>query len=350
MRAAPSEDASFVALVDVLADFARTLLRDYQVQDILDQLTARVRDVLPVNGAGVMLEDEAGTLRFQAASDDTVRTIESLQIELDEGPCISAYRTGKQVLLDDLSTCTTFPAFAPRAVAGGLAAVYSFPMWHERQALGALDLYSDVPGLLTRRQVAAGQTLADVATVYVLHAQNRVRSRLAEAELLRQAITDPLTGLANRRLLIDHLDLALAGSRRTGRSVAVLFLDLDNFKAVNDNLGHAAGDRLLIEVAHRVRRAVRPSDTAARIGGDEFAVVCADVAGVDEAAAIALRIFTALETPVELEGQPMVVTPSIGVAAASGGEIDADTLLAHADAAMYLAKSNGGSRIETPQH
>ena len=192
--------------------------------------------------------------------------------------------------------------------------------------------------------------MADVATVYVLHAQNRGRSRLAEEELLRRAITDPLTGLANRRLLIDHLDLALAGCRRTGRSVAVLFLDLDHFKAVNDDLGHAAGDRVLIEVASRVRRAVRPSDTAARIGGDEFAVVCADLASLDEAAAIAFRIFTALETPVDLEVQSMVVTASIGVAAGSVGEIDADTLLAQADAAMYLAKANGGKRIETLQH
>jgi diguanylate cyclase (GGDEF)-like protein len=297
-----------------------------------------------------MLEDDSGTLRFQAASDETVRTIESLQIELDEGPCISAYSTGKQVLLDNLSTCTTFPAFAPRALAGGLAAVYSFPMWHEGQALGALDLYSEVPGLLTPTQVAAGQTLADVATVYVLHAQNRDRSRLAEEELLRQAITDPLTGLANRRLLIDHLELALAGSKRSGRSAAVLFLDLDHFKTVNDNFGHPVGDRVLIEVAIRIRRAVRPSDTAARIGGDEFAMVCADVASLDEATAIARRIFTALETPLELDGRSIVVTSSIGIATGSGGEIDRDTLLARADAAMYLAKAHGGNRIETLQH
>ena len=156
------DGARLIALLDVLTDMPRNLLRDYEVTDILDELTRRTPDILPVDGAGVMIEDESGVLRFTAASDDTVRYIESLQIELGEGPCLAAYQTGEQVLLDDLSTTTLFRAFAPRALENRLHAVYSFPMWHDGQSLGALNLYRITPAALTLAQTATGQTLADV--------------------------------------------------------------------------------------------------------------------------------------------------------------------------------------------
>jgi diguanylate cyclase (GGDEF)-like protein len=220
-------------------------------------------------------------------------------------------------------------------------------MWHDGEGLGALNLYrGDSPDTLTSTQTATGQTLADVATVYILHAREREQARVESDEVLQLAITDPLTGLANRRMLIDHLDLALARSTRNGRTVTVLYLDLDNFKDVNDRLGHAGGDQVLVEVASRLRHAVRPSDTPARMGGDEFAVVCDELSAPAEATSVAARILAALQAPIQIADTSVIVTSSIGVDTGLGTNNDANTLLANADAALYLAKANGRNRIE----
>ena len=164
-----------------------------------------------------------------------------------------------------------------------------------------------------------------------------------EAQLLHDALHDPLTGLANRVLFADHVERALASRRRGRTQVALLFLDLDDFKVVNDTLGHRAGDRLLIEVARRLSEATRAGDIAARQGGDEFTVLLDRVHGVDDAVASAARLATALGRPIELEGLNVSITVSIGIALASD-ENNADDLLAHADAAMYAAKAQGKAR------
>ncbi|HEY7937866.1 MAG TPA: EAL domain-containing protein [Candidatus Limnocylindrales bacterium] len=165
-----------------------------------------------------------------------------------------------------------------------------------------------------------------------------------EAQLLHDTLHDPLTGLANRVLFREHADRALSRSRRRRSSVALLFLDLDDFKVINDSLGHRAGDRLLIEVARRLTSTLRSEDVAARQGGDEFTVLVERVTGVAEAEALAERLAVELSRPIELEGRQLVVRASIGIALAGAGEIGADDLLAHADAAMYAAKSGGKAR------
>jgi diguanylate cyclase (GGDEF)-like protein/PAS domain S-box-containing protein len=169
------------------------------------------------------------------------------------------------------------------------------------------------------------------------------RKRL-EAQLLHDALHDPLTGLANRVLFREHVDRTLARSRRRRTSVALLFLDVDDFKIVNDSLGHGAGDRLLIEVARRIVGVIRPGDVAARQGGDEFTVLVERVRDVDEAVALADRLAVELRRPMILEGRSLVIGASIGIALARGTEADADDLLTHADAAMYAAKAQGKAR------
>ncbi len=164
-----------------------------------------------------------------------------------------------------------------------------------------------------------------------------------EAQLLHDALHDPLTGLANRVLFADHVERALASRRRGRTKVALLFLDLDDFKVVNDTLGHRAGDRLLIEVARRLSEATRDGDIAARQGGDEFTVLLDRVHGVDDAVASAERLAASLRGPIELEGLNISITVSVGIALASD-ENSADDLLAHADAAMYAAKAHGKAR------
>ena len=169
------------------------------------------------------------------------------------------------------------------------------------------------------------------------------QKRLQE-QLVHDALHDPLTGLANRVLFRDHVERAIAGRHRRRRNIAVLFLDLDNFKVVNDSLGHRAGDRLLAEVGRRLSATIRATDIAARQGGDEFTILLDGVRGVAEATASAERIAAALGKPIELDGRSIVVAVSIGIAMAGGPEVAADDLLAHADAAMYEAKGQGRAR------
>ena len=167
-----------------------------------------------------------------------------------------------------------------------------------------------------------------------------------QARLEHQALHDPLTGLANRALLIDRVDHALSAmDRRSGRP-ALLFMDLDRFKWVNDASGHSMGDQLLVEVAGRLHALIRPSDTVARLGGDEFIVLCEDLADpVGDALAVARRIAEELARPFRIGGREVFVDASIGVAAGAPGD-SAEAVLARADQAMYRAKQLGRGRIE----
>jgi diguanylate cyclase (GGDEF)-like protein/PAS domain S-box-containing protein len=179
--------------------------------------------------------------------------------------------------------------------------------------------------------------------------QDITERKRAEERLAFQATHDALTGLPNRALFLDHLGVALARARRRPRpgSVAVLFFDLDRFKSVNDALGHEVGDRLLVEVGHRLRETVRPADTVARFGGDEFAMLCEDLHSEQEAVGIALRLLAEVPKPIRVGGHELFVTPSIGVALAGGGPgEEPEGLLRDADAAMYLAKERGKARFE----
>jgi diguanylate cyclase (GGDEF)-like protein/PAS domain S-box-containing protein len=166
----------------------------------------------------------------------------------------------------------------------------------------------------------------------------------AEARLIALALHDSLTGLPNRRLLLDRLEQALARSRRDGQDVAVLFLDLDSVKRVNDSLGHEAGDQLLIEVAKNLTAVVRDVDTVARLGGDEFVLVCEQVSGREELVALAQRVLDAVRIPVDVGGETVVVTASIGVVTPASPSDRPQDLLRAADAAMYEAKNGGKAR------
>ncbi|MGP1673786.1 MAG: diguanylate cyclase domain-containing protein [Candidatus Limnocylindrales bacterium] len=167
--------------------------------------------------------------------------------------------------------------------------------------------------------------------------------RTLEAKLRFQAFHDPLTGLANRRRFVDAVGAALAVRHQPG-SVAALFLDLDDFKTVNDGLGHAAGDELLAAVATRIQAGVRDEDLAARLGGDEFGILLADVRDAEDAMAIADRVLKALEAPIDIAGARVQVGASIGIAFDSATTKTVDVLLAEADIAMYRAKANGKGR------
>ena len=166
-----------------------------------------------------------------------------------------------------------------------------------------------------------------------------------EQRLAHDAGHDPLTDLPNRAMLMDHLDATIARSRRSGSVAAALFLDLDRFKLVNDAMGHAAGDDLLVQFSHRLRSVLRGSDLGARTGGDEFVVVCSDLNATEDAEAIARRIAEVLRDPFTIAGRTVFVSASIGIALADD-TCDAGDLLRNADAAAYRAKERGRNRYE----
>jgi diguanylate cyclase (GGDEF)-like protein/PAS domain S-box-containing protein len=169
--------------------------------------------------------------------------------------------------------------------------------------------------------------------------------RSLEQAIRDMAFHDPLTGLPNRKLLSDRLDLALAQARRNKRTMAVLFLDLDGFKAVNDGWGHAQGDVLLRDVAGRLAGALRTADTVARIGGDEFTVLIPELPQEEGAVEVSRKILRELERAFRVGDTECAVTASIGIALYPRDGETADALLRSADAAMYQAKAQGGNRF-----
>ena len=196
---------------------------------------------------------------------------------------------------------------------------------------------SRFPVTMTASPVVGSSSPAGAVIVF----RDTSERKAFEEQLARHAFQDALTGLANRRLLLDHLDHALLQSERTGNQVAVLFCDIDRFKVVNDNLGHQVGDELLRVVADRLRRAVRPGDTLSRYGGDEFVILLEGVTSADDAGEVATAVLEALHDPVTLSGgHEVVATMSIGGALSESGR-SRDDLLHDADVAMYRAKERG---------
>jgi diguanylate cyclase (GGDEF)-like protein len=205
----------------------------------------------------------------------------------------------------------------------------------ERSPLGLAILHFDrprAPDASDRRVLESAADLAHIA----------IEAMAAQERLVHQATHDALTGLPNRLLFLDRTAVALTRLARSPLSVAVLFLDLDRFKTVNDSLGHDVGDRLLVALARRLEQVMRPADTVARFGGDEFTILCEDIDGQEEAAAIATRVREVVAEPVSLEGHDLWVTASIGIASTADPGRAASELVEDADAAMYRAKRAGG--------
>jgi len=345
-------------LSTVLSEFACTLVTGTPSQAILDRLIARIVEMLPVTGAGVTLLSPGTGPHLVAASSEAAMRFQQLQTSTGEGPCVTAYETGEATAIPDLHRGDErFPRFCTAATEAGLAAMFAFPLGHAGGRLGALDLYRDSPGPLAPADLAIAQTLADVATAYLLNARAHQEARDAIDLLRASTLHDPLTGLPNRVLLEQRLEHAAQRARRSHSPTGVLFVDLDRFKQVNDTYGHDAGDALLVAVARRLTELLRPGDTLARLSGDEFVLLCEDLGRPEDLAGIADRIQQACANPFTLcagegpgDGRDIVgsvactvhITASIGTAFASAGEGIGQQLVRDADFAMYRAKRNGG--------
>ncbi|MFS0699537.1 diguanylate cyclase [Cellulomonas sp. 179-A 4D5 NHS] len=339
-------------LVEAVARLASLATADFDADEMLRQLCRVASQVVPVDGVGVMgVPDDQGhrpRARFVDAV-GPVNAAEELQESLQEGPCRDAIDSGEIVVIDDLAGMQrVWSGFAPAAVRQALGAVIAIPLRSRGRVWGTLDLYRHEHGPWTVDEIRAGRMLADVAVSYLVMAFDRDQARSDRLEVEHRSLHDPLTGLPNRRLLFDRIEHALAAARRTGGPIAVAFIDVDRFKIINDTYGHATGDGVLSETAHRLAATVRACDTLARIAGDEFVLLIEQLPRNPEEArpivdAIAKRLHAALDPPLTgLSATPVTISAGITITPAAGGT-SADDLLHVADAAMYEAKARGGS-------
>ncbi|MEM7250292.1 MAG: diguanylate cyclase [Pseudomonadota bacterium] len=224
------------------------------------------------------------------------------------------------------------------------------PLWNGESIVGIaqLDRRGSLADVFSPTDLEVFVLFAHQLALSVDNATLNERQRIAvrrleraNSRMERLAFVDPLTGLANRRLLMDRLDQSVAITRRTRRPFAVIYLDLDLFKEINDTLGHDYGDELLKEVANRLRASVRNQDTVARVGGDEFVVLLAEVTGADGALTVADKIQESLNEPFFFNRRELQISASIGISMAPDHALDAATLLKCADRAMYRSKESG---------
>ncbi|MCP3938084.1 MAG: EAL domain-containing protein [Actinomycetia bacterium] len=349
----------------------------FALVDASGNLVARTAGHNPVlgsaNGPDAAIVDERVIIRDEVASTGAfIETSVDVSFVFADGRPAEAPDSGDLIvasaMVDDLAT----PVFVWQdrsdvlgplgtlrvaVVVGLLASLFlavGGALWLGRKAARRLSALTELTeamgeGDWSRRAGAhgrdeLGQLSASIDRMAEQVELDRRRRRQIEDRLAHQALHDPLTGLANRAKFLDRLGDALARSSRSGAPVAVLFCDLDNLKVVNDQMGHNAGDDLLVGIAARMAASVRPSDTVARFGGDEFVVLCAEMAATDDATIVADRLMLALAEPFAVQGELVSSSASVGIAVGSGISDTADALVRDADAAMYAAKRAGKAR------
>ena len=288
----------------------------------------------------ILLTDPGGSrLHIAAASGlggDHPFALDGVTVGPDGGPCGRAIWRGSIVVADEADVRTPERRLADRAQLAGC--------WAAPLPTGANRGRQGVVLALATNAVPEPAEIQELETLAALVAIAVDRER-DSTELDRQRRHDGLTGLVNRGVLVDRLRAALARSGRLATASAVLFVDLDRFKAVNDSLGHDAGDRLLVALAERLKRAMRPGDTVGRLGADEFVVVCEDVGGDYQALSIARDLAEVVAKPFSLSGQEVFLTACIGIAV-GGDERGAEELLRDADAATARAKERGPNHFQ----
>ncbi len=321
---------------EAIAHLGQVALRQPELGALIDEVVTTVAGTLDLDACGVLKlrEDEELLDILAKVGYDGPDTALPAGTGTHSG---YALKTGRPVVVEDLRSETRFDTRLLRDE--GIVSAMNAPIEGRERPFGVLSALSARP-----RRFRAGEVNFLVAVANVLSAA--VERQRKEESARHAALHDPLTGLSNRTLALDRIDRALARRRRDGTGVAVLVLDLDRFKIINDSLGHAAGDQVLIALASRLGETVRQSDTIARLGADEFVVVCDRPDEVRHVIELAERIGAALARPLLSAGGEHFLTASIGIAIAEGPEDTAASLLRDADAAMHRAKNVGPGRYE----
>ena len=324
------------------------IARRDRLEDVLDGLCRSIEERAPGTRCTVMLLNPDGrTVRHGAAPSMTtsfILAIDGAEIGPMEGSCGAAMHSGVDVVAEDIATHPYWVEWKSVALPDGLRACWSTPLLSteprpaERRVLGSFAVYWEEPHVPTDEEQRLVRRVADITAIAIEREQ-------AEKALTDASLTDALTGLANRRLFLLRLGEALGRGSPDLPSVAVLYLDLDGFKLVNDSMGHDVGDQLLRAVGGRLRGVVRPGDTVARLGGDEFAIICESVSDLKAAEVLAERARSVLVAPFRVAARDIFTTASVGVSLGSASA-SPDRLVDDADTAMYQAKARGRARVE----
>jgi diguanylate cyclase (GGDEF)-like protein len=295
-------------------------------------------------GSVLLLDEDGEHLRHGAApsmAEAYVKAIDGACIGPKVGSCGTAVYRRAPVIVSDIMTDSLWEDYRGLASPYGYRSCWSTPILsHEGAVLGVFAMYSN-----SVREPTANETRHIEMTTRI--AGIAIERKRAEDQIRFLAHHDALTSLPNRSLLKDRLTQAILQTQRHNPCVSVIFIDLDNFKTINDSLGHTAGDELLKIVAGRMVACVRSTDTVVRLGGDEFVILLVDLpANPGEISAYLDRISAAIAEPILLEGRSLYVTCSMGVATYPNDGLDPDTLLMNADAAMYKAKDAGRDSVQ----
>ncbi len=256
-----------------------------------------------------------------------------------------AFHTGLPCISNDYLADEQDSAFYKMCCAAGTKSAAALPLSNDGKTIGCLLLMSEEAHMFTPDFVELLQRLAGNVSFALENFEKAAERERAEARIKYLATHDSLTGLPNRSMFNQLLSFSIANARRYQRQCAVLFIDLDRFKLINDSLGHGAGDKLLVEIAARLNGVVRASDVVARLGGDEFVVLLNEIAGSEQAVAVAHSLLTAFSKPLDLSGHECRITGSIGIAMFPDDGTDEQTLMKNADIAMYLAKAEGKNDV-----
>jgi diguanylate cyclase (GGDEF)-like protein len=321
-------------VLEAMARIQRAISRREPLQSVLDTIVGAAGEMLGDDRPALLLIDPADPnwLNIAASRGYEDAMPVSRRRRAGEGVAGRAAAEGRRVVVEDYArSADAMPGF----VRAGVQAAMAAPVHEDGRVIGSLILAS------FRRGRVFSRAEQDMLSSFAEHASLALTDARRVDTMLHQALHDGLTGLANRALFTDRIQHALTQGRRRGTVCGVIFIDLDRFKTVNDSLGHASGDDLLVAVARRIDQSLRSADTAARLGGDEFAVLLEDLNSADEAVLVAERVIEALSTPVVVAGREVYVRASLGIAV---GRDDADELLRRADVAMCRAKADGQGR------
>ncbi len=337
-------DITLAKLHEVLQRPAlEAMAREQPLADVLDLVCREVERIAPEVTTSILGVDDQGRVHPLAGPSlpkAFARLLDGLPIGPTAGSCGTAAWRNAPVQVDDIATDPLWADYRDLVLPLGLCGCWSTPIRNsEGRAVGTFAFYYRAP-----RSAAASafhQQIVDACTHVCALALERENARL---RIHRMAFYDALTGLPNRSLLLAQADHAMATAARNGGALAVLFIDLDRFKQVNDSLGHPAGDALLQGVAGRLRRALRASDIAGRLSGDEFVVVLPQC-DADQARHMAERLQALLAEPMTIAGSALSVSASVGIALFPADGLAMETLLQRADMAMYQAKNSGHGRF-----
>lgn len=316
-----------VATLTRIIELQSAISAELSVSRVMQTITESTQELTGATGAVVEIA-QGDEMVYRAASGAAAPNV-GVRLKIASSLSGLCVRTGMVLCCHDSELDQRVDREACRRV--GVRSMILVPLRRQEQTIGVLKVYSDVPGKFTDADTHVLQLMSGLIAG-AMH--NAATFESAKA----QSMLDVLTALPNRALFRERLGRELAHLRRKRRYLAVLYIDLDGFKPVNDRFGHKAGDQVLVAVAERMRRVVRQNDTVARLGGDEFAILACDLAEPSEADWLRDRVCTAVESEAfELAAGVVSIGASIGVAV-TGGETPADILLEEADLAMYTAK------------